>query len=252
MELNCTNCQDNIDAALANVQTDLIQCPNCKTIHQLSQLMEGQSSYTKPVRSGYSSRYEVFSGDEPLPPVPAGSDIQVFPTYSSVEFSIPPGGFGAMDAFLTFFTLFWIGFVAVWTFFASQAFFVMALFSLPFWWVGMQLAQNLIRRLFEHQTIILDAQMLKIVRKGVFVNNTEELTVNQIDTIDFLPANLKRGFRNIGMGNNQRKMMTNGKTQMVLPTIRVGVKDYSFFENAKEAEQEWAIKILADMVRRLK
>ena len=84
MELKCVNCNDNIDSRLANVQTDLIQCPSCKTIHKLSQLFDNQNNRPKQQKSIYQTNYdhrEIASLSDNLPEKPTGSKLEVFSTF---------------------------------------------------------------------------------------------------------------------------------------------------------------------------
>ena len=51
MELKCPKCGDNIDSRQGNVQTNLIQCTSCLSIHRLNQLVEDHEQ--KPTRPIY-------------------------------------------------------------------------------------------------------------------------------------------------------------------------------------------------------
>ena len=161
MELKCTKCGDNMDSRLANVQTNLIQCPSCKTIHKLSRLIDNQDN--KPVKEKpvYKTNYdhrEMASLSDNLPEKPTGSKLEVFATYSSVEIIAPPVRFKTTDLFVAGFGGFWLLFIAFWTFMAAQASIIFALFSIPFWLVGFGMVGGLIRRLAEKQYIEVDSQ----------------------------------------------------------------------------------------------
>ena len=105
MELKCPKCGDNMDSRLANVQTDLIQCPSCKNIHKLSQLIDHQDNRSSKPERNYKANYdhrEIISFSDNLPEKPRGSKLEVFATYSSIEIIVPPMGFKSTDIFGVF------------------------------------------------------------------------------------------------------------------------------------------------------
>ena len=186
MELKCANCNDNIDSRLANVQTDLIQCPSCRNIHKLSQLIDNQSNRPKEQKSIYQTNYdhrEIASLSDNLPEKPTGSKLEIFSTYSGIEIIAAPAGLKGSDIFIAGFSAFWLIFVMFWTFMAVQASLIFALFSIPFWLVGLGMAGGLIKKLTEKQYIEIDSRNIIIRKKGLFFSNQEEMPLHFIDSI---------------------------------------------------------------------
>ena len=52
----CPKCGDNIDSRQGNVQTNLIQCTSCSSIHRLNQLVENHEQ--KPTGPVYKSNFD--------------------------------------------------------------------------------------------------------------------------------------------------------------------------------------------------
>ncbi|NJN77555.1 MAG: hypothetical protein HC803_03860 [Saprospiraceae bacterium] len=136
MELLCTKCGHELDPRRANVQTNLVQCQNCYSIHRLDELMDNQSRLEDNMQNNiiepdempiYKEKFEednsIFNNrDFDLMPVqshfvqpPKGSKIEIFDTRTTLEIDVPPPGFQASDIFISLFGLFWLGFVAFWT-----------------------------------------------------------------------------------------------------------------------------------------
>lgn len=257
MELKCTNCGDNIDSSWANVKTDLVQCRNCSEIHKLSLLIRNEEQENEkyggfPDRV-YRSNFEDRAARSSLslrevPEKPAGSKIEVFSTYSTLEVVVPPRKIDVGDIFILGFATFWLSFVAVWTFFAASAFILMAAFSIPFWAVGIFMAGGIIKRLTETQRIEIDENMVTISKRSLFFKQKEEIPFYNINKIGYKAASTRNGFSS--MSNTMQSSNSRGSKQIELPTIQAGVEDIIFFENAISAEQEWMIDILNKVVQR--
>lgn len=262
MELLCTNCGFDIDAGTANVQTNLVQCPNCYQIHQLNELIQRQQNLNditddelEIYRTEYKAKEErdndIFNNFDLLPfesnnfsQPPKGSRIEIFETSAALEIEIPPRKFSGIDLFPIGFTVFWLGFITLWTGFAIfGGAGIMALFSIPFWLVGFAMASGLISSLMQRQRIEIDRYLLKITKKSFLRTKTYEFDVEDIDFIGMKKADFQNSFKNITNANNQGGG-TNKKSQSVLPTISIGIKNHPIFEYVTEAEQRWGIKIL--------
>lgn len=246
MELKCTQCGDNIDSRLANIRTNMIQCPNCFTIHELDKLVKQQNNKVQSYASSYTST-EVTE----LREKPRGSKLEVLSTYSNFEISAPPVGFQAMDTFITIFAVIWLSFISFWTFMAARGFLPMAFFSIPFWLVGFGLAGGLIKKWTERQFIEVNNRFLTIRKRGILFSKTQEIPLEHIDLIDMKKAKLKNTFSNLGKMSELSNTNGRGKN-LVQPTIQVGVKDYTFLENFQEVEQQWATQSLKTAVEQIK
>ena len=237
MNLTCTNCFHDIDSKHANVKTDLIKCPNCGELHRLSELVERKNSSALAQLPEY----------ELMPPM--GSTIDSFSTSSSMEITIPRRKINAIDAFPIFFATIWLGFIAFWTTMAASFSIFFALFSLPFWFVGIGMASSLIKSLTESQLIELDRYQLKVTKRHLLGSSTTTIDVQDIQKISKKPVSFKnmfKGFGNMGGSANQGS----GK-RPVLPVIQHGVKEITILDTVSENEQDWGLKLLKGELVRL-
>ena len=253
MEFKCPKCGDNIDARQGNIQTDLIQCGNCSSIHRLSHLVN--ASEKEPTTSVYKSNFEHRSKlvrfDANLPQKPLGSKITIMTTYDSLEVIAPKKSFGGSDIFIILFATFWLSFVAVWTFLAAMGTVIMALFSIPFWIAGLSMWYGIIKKLTEKQIIEADSYSIRILKKNIITTTLEEIPLSEISNIHIKAVNTKNLFSGISNSMNTRTINHHrGSSQILAPTISAGVKDVVFFENALEAEQDWMMEILRIVARK--
>lgn len=264
MELLCTNCGFDIDAGTANVQTNLVQCPSCYQIHQLNELIEKQKSLehiTDEELHEYRTEYKVKeeqdnaifnnSNFDLLPfesnafsQPPKGSRIEIFETSAALEIEIPPRKFTGIDLFPIGFTVFWLGFVTIWTslaLFGGAGF--MALFSIPFWLVGFGMLSGLVGSLIQRQTIEIDRYLLKITKKSILRTKIYEFDIEDIDFVGMKKADFQNSFKNMSNAKNQAGS-TNKNNKPILPTLSIGIKNHVFLEHVTEAEQYWGVKTL--------
>lgn len=150
MELRCIKYGHELDTRTANIQTNLIQCPNCYAIHRLDELMDNQSRlennmiepdempiYKENLEDDnliFSNwDYDLMAFESHFAAPPKGSKIEIFDTRTTLEIDIPPCGFQNSDIFIIGFSTFWLCFVAFWTtMILSAGVWFMALFSIPF------------------------------------------------------------------------------------------------------------------------
>jgi eukaryotic-like serine/threonine-protein kinase len=111
----------------------------------------------------------VISLDEEAPrlDLPSDSRIKIAEEAGRLAIELPPAGLSNPSALgIGGFSIFWLGFVAFWTFSAAAMgapiFFV--LFSLPFWGVGIFMARSSLAAILGRSTLILDA------REGISLN----------------------------------------------------------------------------------
>jgi hypothetical protein len=93
--------------------------------------------------------------------LPSDSKIKLASSPGRLEVSLPPAGLANPAAIgMGGFSLFWLAFVAFWTFSAAAmgAPIVFVLFSLPFWAVGIGMARSTLISLFRRSTLVLDAE----------------------------------------------------------------------------------------------
>lgn len=234
MSLVCSKCESDIDSKLANVQTDLVQCPNCHSIHKVSELIE-----TKEL---VQQSYELSQ--------PSGSNIDVFNTRSTMEMIIPPRKLNALDLFPLGFSVAWLSFITFWTFMAAQGSIFFALFSIPFWIVGLSMLSGVITSVTEQQTIELDIYNLKITKKSLLSKNVVEIDLQDIDAIGMKNIKITQAFKAIGRIGSHSNNRSKGNKPL-LPTISHGIKDTTILENVTDVEMKWGLDLLKVAMMRI-
>jgi hypothetical protein len=270
MALLCKKCGYDIDPRTANVQTNLVQCPKCYTIHQLDELIAWSKHSEKlpeeaweetPIRTKEEFGSDFFEEDleendffendllkntnsnitnfnaspqrhleEPL----KGSKIALFETRSTVSIKVFAIGLEFSDTFIIIFATFWLSFVAVWTLFASMGSVLFALFSIPFWFAGIFMISQPFRKIFERQDIEIDRYTMRIIKKNPFRKKIYEIDIADINAIRLENKN-KTGKLMTGTGND---------FSLKCPTITVGAKRFTFMEMHSDLEQVWAVRVV--------
>ncbi len=223
MKLNCPNCNSEIDNSKINVSTDLAQCSNCNSIHKLSELVESDNL------------------DEIGNP-PKGSKISFQKIDDQIEIELPKKGFKVAQIGMLIFPLFWLGFISFWTWGAAQGSIVFALFSIPFWIVGIFMVIGILNTFLEKQKLKVGKSILVLEKKKIENDTSIEYTFDEIFSIDKQQVKMN-GF---GFGNFKHFFRNPAQFQQGLkyPAISTGTDTEFFFENASNAEQEWIIKFL--------
>lgn len=179
---------------------------------------------------------------------PKGSKIEIFDTRTTLELNIPPCGFQNSDIFIIGFSTFWLCFVAFWIpMVLSAGAWFMALFSIPFWLVGIGMVSGVLSRIVERQVIEIDKYTLRILKSALFSKKVYDFDIMDIDSIGNQKANFSNLFKSAKF-NTSAKTLSNKKR--TLPTIRVGIKDVTIFEFLSETEQIWGIGILKQAIQR--
>lgn len=225
MELKCPNCRNIIPPANINVASDLAQCTYCNSIHKASELID--------VRK-----------EKALLSPPANSRIKLKRGMGdNFELELAAGGFKFKYLFGFGFTFFWLAFISVWTFLAAQVNIFPALFSIPFWFVGFSMLNNLLNTVFERQEISLKGDELRIRKKRVFLSKEYRFNIKKMHDIRMNPIKMNPLLL---LGNIQFMSRAKMKSRRIpeLPTILRGDGNTHFFENANEAEHEWVIGFL--------
>ncbi len=262
MELLCTNCGYDIDPKTANVQTNLVQCPKCYKIHHLDTLITAQKTIGLP--SNFEDKFieneqggisifenrnsdlitvtdDLIDANVDFKAPPANSHIESFGTSTMLEIIIPPKKFQAGDIGLIIFVTFWLGFLVVWTSMVIMLGAVfMALFSIPFWLVGIGMVLGITTSLTQKQSIELDRYSLRIIKKGWFLSTLHDIDVDDIVGIHREKSTLKNSFKNLQVTSNN----SNNKNQTELPTLQLKSESITFLEHGSQEEMNWAIHIL--------
>ncbi|MEA5526155.1 serine/threonine protein kinase [Nodularia spumigena] len=175
---------------------------------------------------------------------PAGSKIQLTKNWDYLEILIPPVGFKPSMLFTALFAIAWNSFIFFWTVGALLAPFPanlpFALFSLPFWGVGLSMLMTLLLGLFGNIRLSLDQQQISLRYEllGFKFHRPRPAPRSNITKLVYLP----RHFTKDSEGHK-----TPVPAQL---EIWAGVKKYPLSVNSgaiqSEAELEWLAHELSD------
>lgn len=259
MEILCTKCGFELDPRTANVQTNLVQCPDCFAIHKLDVLLDRQpqtkeliETDNKPIyKEKYqednsifeNQKYELTRFENQFKSPPKGSRIDMFDTSSTLEITVPPRGFKLVDSFAVVFGIIWISFVAFWTIMVlTMGAWFMAFFSIPFWLVGIAMVSGISGQIFEKQIIEVDRYTLRITKQRLFTKKVYDFDLEDIDSIERDKVTLSNSFKNakFNTGNTNRKQ--------TLPVVKMGVKSVTFMEYMSDVEMNWGVMVLRQAI----
>lgn len=160
---------------------------------------------------------------ETVPP-PFGTRITIAADANSFDMKIPPLGLTGGGLFGMIFSVAWLGFVAFWTFFAAQGSFLFALFSLPFWVVGLGMVRGHIRKHFSTTTLHLDREG-GILLQRPFGKRRKLLTPQLNATV----ATQQPG----------KNIRTSGAAPAKVVRLHHGVESYDLMEGFSDSELHW-------------
>ncbi len=238
MAYQCSNCGGTITNADVNVTTDLAQCPVCHSIFKASELIHGTQEAESQAR---------------LLEQPAGSKVVIEPGAGTGEYviSLPPTGISTSSGCMGGFAVFWLGFVAVWTFLAAQGGGAFALFSIPFWLVGIGLIIGALNGVVERQTILLGRDALEIKKSRIIGKKQFYAKYDEIDKIHVRHITQSK-VTDIAQPYASKLQTTGSKrnkqVNAYFPTIDKGVQQFTFFERVTPPEQEWIVAYLTKIV----
>lgn len=161
--------------------------------------------------------------------------------------TLKPRGFHASLLIVILFALFWNGFLVVWTYFAYTATIFMALFSIPFWIVGVTMIFGIFQAFFGSQELIIRRRDL-IIRKFNLFRRTEEIIpyrfLNGIELQDFYKLSNKtnNGMRMLASGANDSGFLS--KT----PTVSYDGSHYFFGEHLSDKDRKWLVDYLNEKI----
>ena len=229
MIIHCPNCNVEIAAKNVNIAADIAKCDACEQLFKVSEISN-------------MKRRVAYSTDVP----PMGSKIKVQKgLYGNFELLHPKRGFTALSIPMLIFAVFWLSFVAFWTFFASQGGVFFALFSIPFWLVGLFMLGSILNSASEKQYVKLSKTSIILVKDRLFRTQSIEVSMEDIHSVELKDLKVNP-FSMLGNTNYlSRQQRGYGMLQpMLVPTVVSGMKLYHFFENASEVEQEWAVYVI--------
>lgn len=234
MNLICSNCKTIIVSENVNIATNLAKCQKCGNIHKASELVDNDA---------------IVAIDRP----PLGMRAQLLKGIDgSVVVDLPPAGFKAVLLFPIVFATFWLGFVAFWTVMASMASVFFAMFSIPFWFVGLSIMGGVLNVIFERQEIRIDRIYVQIEKRKVFRKKKYQFPTFQVDNISIqtMKQDITNAFSTMGVafskGDQKKKQNT------LSLSVVAGVQTIYFFESLPEEEQQWLEGALHNVLKKMK
>lgn len=214
MNIYCPGCRDAVNHEDLNIQTDLGKCRNCGHVFRVSEAFESFAADITPDKMPETSKLKLNKLSD-----------------SSYEISQPGGGLKSVGCATLVFSVFWLGFVAFWTLMASQAGFF-ALFSLPFWFVGLGMLVFSVNSMTEIQKLIVSSDSLRVVKTRLAFSKDVTIPLENI--------------KSIGMDDWQ--MRNNSNRAQKVPAIFYGVTKIKFFEYANREDQFWIVSFLKKLL----
>jgi len=229
MQLICPNCQTPIDADEVNVKADVAKCVVCENIYKASDLVE------------------TINLEETLI-LPGGSRIQYESSgMGSSTLTLPRQGLDSSKGFPIGFATFWMGFIAFWTWGALQSSLAFALFSIPFWLVGLAMWIAILKGSSEVQVIGITPAGLKIHKYSIISNKQWDIGFEEIDSINLESPGGNNPF---SAGMNLNHAAANSTSSVVGGVIKItyGIHKLQVGENLSQPEIIWLNKLLKAMV----
>lgn len=229
----CPNCGRQIESHNINITTDLAKCEACGAITKASTLVAAHEENKLPSST---------------PPV--GSVIELTKEMDgSIQLFLPRKGLRASHLPLLGFSIFWLAFIAFWTWGASRGSAFFAMFSIPFWIVGLVMLISTINSMLETQIIQINRSQLTLIKERPVL--TKRYTYNLADIQEIKTANMKENaFTGINPGQAWRSQRSIAAATST-PAIFSGRGTHYFFEWANETEQQWAIGFLNHKLKQL-
>jgi hypothetical protein len=233
MELICPTCKTTISPDNVNISSDLAKCDKCKSIHNASKLVDGKTT-------------------DKLNHPPAGSKMTIKKGFDdSIEIFYPKKGITASVIPQIIFTFIWFVFIGFWTWGASQGSVYFALFSIPFWLIGLGMVGGFINSISETQTISIATNSLTLIKDRPIRPKKLLLKINDIQSIKMKQLKMNP-FLMFGYFSLMVKMQRQfGMGRIEIPAIISGLKTEYFFEDAYDAEQEWVTTTLDGIIKRM-
>lgn len=227
MMLVCPKCRAKILATNVNVSTDLAKCENCQHILKASALIQ-----------------EAECSSDLAPPV--GSRIRVESSgQGEVCLHLPAAGVSWTLIFPLVFCVFWLAFMSFWTWGASRGSIAFALFSIPFWCVGIAMIVGLMNSICERQEIRLRQEGLRIARRRPCFPRVTEIPLEHISKI----AIDKLAIRDpLTMARHLRRFPLGSWVGIPQAVITHGTRMTTVGEYLSEPEQEWVATTLRALV----
>lgn len=186
----------------------------------LEERLASESSRRHPQHTASSARRT--TGPLPSLPIPLGTKIKITRDHQRLEIKIPPGLFKMANLFLIGFNAFWLCFVAVWTGLALQGSIFFALFSLPFWAVGLGMLAFNINNMFTRTELHFSPQHIHLLKNYAQVFKQEHhYPLSQLNAVQ-----------------RQLSYKSNNTPHFNLQ-LEIGSKKIGLGSHLSRAEQDW-------------
>lgn len=173
------------------------------------------------------------TGDRPISKrryeKPLGSNIDLKKTDYLLEIDIPSTGWHGEGVSLLTFAIFWNGFLVVWTLGASRAGFF-ALFSIPFWMIGIGMAYAALSTVFGKVRLVIGDRSFSIDWDILGIKRRIQGKTQDLGTIE-----LKNAYE----VNNQPVMQL---------CLNQGIYSHKFGSGLSRVEKEWLLQEMNDFL----
>jgi hypothetical protein len=233
MKRYCPNCGNQMMADEMNPVSDLAKCDDCGTLTSIHAL-----DY-KPFRQ--PNLYEV----------PDGSKFQISQgTDKSLGLYYPPIGWNWFHLFLIPFVLFWVSFVGFWTFMSMKVSYLISLFSIPFWYVGISMLKGVYLNIRGWEQVRINKNAIEIITGHGNRSKTRTIPLREVIEIALhyktdKGATPSEGFRRMKI-DAKKKRTVERQPAVVLLDEKIFI-----FEAASDLEQDWIIALLNDIKSKL-
>lgn len=182
MKAVCPSCHQDIPVDDVDLATGLGRCRGCNEIFEIPELV----AHIQRVKGegGIAT-----AGASKPPPRPADSLIKLVRKDDKLLVYVPPRGRRSWGVSGLLFSLFWLGFIAFWTAGALGFFFmngqgqgpkteniIFALFSVPFWLVGLGMFGGSLAAMFGRRIVYLDSSWMETRWQCFFVRLRKQIS----------------------------------------------------------------------------
>ena len=165
---------------------------------------------------------------------PAGSKIMLKKTAYKLIVEIPPSGLRVEMIPMGCFSIFWLGFVFIWTLgaIAMGAPFFFPLFSIPFWMVGFTMVGGLFYSVAGHNYLEIDREKFCLQWKCLWFRRTVEGNTADLTKLQIKNSNFKINDRPV-----------------INCELIEGVRSHHFGSMLTQVEKEWLMAEVNDFLR---
>lgn len=219
----CSHCNSEIIPDDINIKDNIAMCKNCNSIFKVTDLInKTNKKLSEPPKNVNITAEKILNG--------------------GIVLKIENNGFKASNLFILGFNAFWLIFVAFWTFLASKGSVFFALFSIPFWLVGIYMALGNINNIFEKQIIKLEKREIVIEKLRPFKSKKYVLNIASIQKVQLENIN------NIQKNNFKSSLQAIGVRGGGIPIIICEDRFYTFGNFLLKEGKIWLVSFVDNWV----